>query len=126
MPMYQLTNNLVSFKELYTTDGNEFLKKISDAEDPKQKIQIIQSYLDRLSKIIWGISPKTLATFKNYIIKKVSDSFEMLPPNLSGHWKEFYNIFYSTLKQLTKDELLAILKKDEGHPGQEKVCQDYS
>lgn len=40
-----------------------------------------------------------------------------LTTNLNGHWKEFYNIFYSTLQQLGKDHLIAALKKDEAHRG---------
>ncbi|OYU95361.1 MAG: hypothetical protein CFE21_09425 [Bacteroidetes bacterium B1(2017)] len=40
-----------------------------------------------------------------------------LTSNLNGHWKEFYAIFYSTLKQLGKENLIAILKNDEEHRG---------
>lgn len=37
--------------------------------------------------------------------------------NLNGHWKELYQIFYATLQQLGKDNLIKILKKDEEHRG---------
>ena len=37
--------------------------------------------------------------------------------NLNGHWKEFYQLFYSTLKQLGKNNLIAILEADEQHRG---------
>lgn len=37
--------------------------------------------------------------------------------NLNGHWKELYQIFYATLQQLGKDNLIAVLKKDEEHRG---------
>lgn len=40
-----------------------------------------------------------------------------LTTNLQGHWKEFYNIFYSTLQQLGKDDLVSSLKKEEEHRG---------
>ncbi len=40
-----------------------------------------------------------------------------LTTNLNGHWKEFYSVFYSTLKQLEKDNLLPLLKQDEEHRG---------
>lgn len=35
--------------------------------------------------------------------------------NLNGHWKEFYQIFYTTLNQLGKENLLIPLKRDEEH-----------
>lgn len=37
--------------------------------------------------------------------------------NLTGHWKEIYQVFYSTLKLIGKDNLVATLKKDEEHRG---------
>lgn len=40
-----------------------------------------------------------------------------LTSNLSGHWKEFYNIFYSTLKQLHKENLIPTIRQDEEHRG---------
>lgn len=40
-----------------------------------------------------------------------------LTSNLTGHWKEFYRIFETTLNQLQKTHLLDILKKDEAHRG---------
>lgn len=40
-----------------------------------------------------------------------------LTTNIKGHWKEFYRIFESTLKQLGKDEYLVALKKEEDHRG---------
>jgi ubiquinone/menaquinone biosynthesis C-methylase UbiE len=40
-----------------------------------------------------------------------------LTTNLTGHWKEFYQIFYATLKQLDKTYLIEILKKEEEHRG---------
>jgi arsenite methyltransferase len=40
-----------------------------------------------------------------------------LTTNLDGHWKEFYNIFESTLRQLGKNELVPILEKDQAHRG---------
>lgn len=41
----------------------------------------------------------------------------VLTSNLNGHWNEFYNIFYSTLKQLNKENLISPLKQDEEHRG---------
>jgi arsenite methyltransferase len=50
-----------------------------------------------------------------------------LTTNLSGHWKEFYEIFYTTLKQIGKNNLIAILKKDEAHRGtMETVCKLFT
>ncbi len=40
-----------------------------------------------------------------------------LTSNLTGHWKEFYNIFYSTLKQLNMENLIPPLKQDEEQRG---------
>ncbi len=37
--------------------------------------------------------------------------------NLNGHWKEFYEVFYATLKQIGKEILVPILKNDEEHRG---------
>ena len=50
VPMYQLTNNLFSFSELYGKEGNELLRKMEDEEDPTQKIEIIQDFLVRQIK----------------------------------------------------------------------------
>jgi arsenite methyltransferase len=46
-----------------------------------------------------------------------------LTTNLNGHWKEFYDIFYNTLKQIGKDNLTIVLRKDEEHRG---TLQDVS
>jgi ubiquinone/menaquinone biosynthesis C-methylase UbiE len=40
-----------------------------------------------------------------------------LTTNLNGHWKEFYNIFESTLRALGKEELVKLLDKDQEHRG---------
>ena len=40
-----------------------------------------------------------------------------LTTNLNGHWKEFYNIFESTLHQLEKNELVIKLKEHQEHRG---------
>lgn len=40
-----------------------------------------------------------------------------LTTNLNGHWKEFYRIFETTLQQLGKSGLIAVLKHDEEHRG---------
>jgi len=40
-----------------------------------------------------------------------------LTTNTFGHWKEFYEIFYSTLGSLKKEKLIEVLKKDEAHRG---------
>jgi AraC-like DNA-binding protein len=45
VPMYQLTNNLFSFSELYEKEGNVLLQMIMNEENPKQKIEIIQDFL---------------------------------------------------------------------------------
>lgn len=37
--------------------------------------------------------------------------------NLNGHWKAFYNIFYATLNQIGRNDLITIIKKDEEHRG---------
>ncbi len=37
--------------------------------------------------------------------------------NLNGHWKEFYQLFYTTLRQIGKQNLISFLKKDEEHRG---------
>ncbi|HTF02857.1 MAG TPA: class I SAM-dependent methyltransferase [Bacteroidia bacterium] len=40
-----------------------------------------------------------------------------LTTNLNGHWKEFYAIFYSTLKELNKVNFLPALQHDETRRG---------
>ncbi|MFM2223924.1 MAG: hypothetical protein RJA07_126 [Bacteroidota bacterium] len=40
-----------------------------------------------------------------------------LTTNLNGHWAEFYKIFYETLNQIGKENLISILKNDEEHRG---------
>ena len=40
-----------------------------------------------------------------------------LTTNLNGHWKEFYNVFESTLRQLGKNDLVQKLKEHEEHRG---------
>jgi ubiquinone/menaquinone biosynthesis C-methylase UbiE len=40
-----------------------------------------------------------------------------LTTNLNGHWKQFYNAFESTLKQLQKNDLLANLNEHQQHRG---------
>lgn len=37
--------------------------------------------------------------------------------NLSGHWNLFYQIFYETLQQIGKVDLIPVLKKEEEHRG---------
>jgi len=37
--------------------------------------------------------------------------------NLNGHWKEFYSVFYATLKEMGKNDLIPLLKKEEQHRG---------
>ncbi|MFZ1424128.1 MAG: class I SAM-dependent methyltransferase [Saprospiraceae bacterium] len=41
----------------------------------------------------------------------------VLTTNLNGHWKEFYQLFYYTLENIDKANLIPILKKDEEHRG---------
>ncbi|MFZ7115913.1 MAG: class I SAM-dependent methyltransferase [Bacteroidota bacterium] len=40
-----------------------------------------------------------------------------LTTNLFGHWKEFYNIFYSTLEELKLHKYISNLKAEEEHRG---------
>lgn len=40
-----------------------------------------------------------------------------LTTNLNGHWKEFYAVFYSTLKELNKENFLPALQHDETRRG---------
>ncbi len=51
----------------------------------------------------------------------------VLTSNLTGHWKEFYQIFYSTLQQLGKQNLIPALKQEEDHRGNvESVSKLFS
>lgn len=43
--------------------------------------------------------------------------------NLNGHWKEFYQLFYATLEQIGKENLISVLLKDEEHRG---TCESIS
>lgn len=40
-----------------------------------------------------------------------------LTTNLTGHWKECYEVFYETLRQTGKEHLIPVLRKDEEHRG---------
>ena len=40
-----------------------------------------------------------------------------LTTNLYGHWKEFYNVFYSTLEELKLEKYIPNLKAEEEHRG---------
>ena len=44
-PMYELTNNLFSFSELYGKDGKRLLEQVVENENPHQKINLIQDFL---------------------------------------------------------------------------------
>lgn len=48
----------------------------------------------------------------------------VLTTNLYGHWKTFYDIFYVTLKELSKNQFIADLKKEEEHRGTVKQIED--
>jgi hypothetical protein len=37
--------------------------------------------------------------------------------NLNGHWKEFYQVFYASLKQIGKSNLIEKLEHEESHRG---------
>jgi SAM-dependent methyltransferase len=37
--------------------------------------------------------------------------------NLNGHWKEFYKVFYATLKLIGKDNQISRIEHDEAHRG---------
>lgn len=51
----------------------------------------------------------------------------VLTTNLVGHWKEFYQIFYQSLTQLSKTKLIAILEQDELHRGtMESITQLFT
>jgi ubiquinone/menaquinone biosynthesis C-methylase UbiE len=40
-----------------------------------------------------------------------------LTSNLNGHWREFYGIFYATLKELGKNHFIPLLQTEETHRG---------
>jgi AraC-like DNA-binding protein len=45
VPMYELTNNLFSFSDLYGESGEQLLHRMQNSESPKQKINVIQDFL---------------------------------------------------------------------------------
>lgn len=45
IPMYHLTNNVFSFSDLYGKDGRQILTKMTEQEDPRKKIKLIQLFL---------------------------------------------------------------------------------
>ena len=50
-----------------------------------------------------------------------------LTTNLTGHWREFYSIFYETLEQIGKREWIPAVKADEEHRGTvESISRLYS
>ncbi len=51
----------------------------------------------------------------------------VLTTNLNGHWKEFYNVFEESLKQLGKDESINKLKEHQEHRGSvESISKLYT
>jgi arsenite methyltransferase len=40
-----------------------------------------------------------------------------LTTNINGHWKEFYQVFYASLKQIGKSNLIEKLEHEEAHRG---------
>ena len=40
-----------------------------------------------------------------------------LTTNINGHWKEFYRVFYASLKQIGKSNLIEKLEHEEAHRG---------
>jgi ubiquinone/menaquinone biosynthesis C-methylase UbiE len=40
-----------------------------------------------------------------------------LTTNLQGHWREFYQVFYNTLEQIGKPDLLPVIRLDQEHRG---------
>ncbi|MBS1537112.1 MAG: methyltransferase domain-containing protein [Bacteroidetes bacterium] len=78
---------------------------------PKNSIDLIVSNL--------GINnfdnPQAVFSECNRVLKP--NGRLVLTSNLNGHWKEFYSIFYTTLKQLGKESLIPALKQDEEHRG---------
>jgi AraC-like DNA-binding protein len=47
VPMYHLTNNVFSFSDLYGKEGEALVSRMAEEEDPRQKINRIQSFLLR-------------------------------------------------------------------------------
>lgn len=41
----------------------------------------------------------------------------VITTNLNGHWKEFYAIFYDTLKEIGKENYISALRENEAHRG---------
>jgi arsenite methyltransferase len=40
-----------------------------------------------------------------------------LTTNINGHWKEFYGVFYQTLIQANRTDLVPVIEQDEAHRG---------
>jgi arsenite methyltransferase len=45
--------------------------------------------------------------------------------NMNGHWQEFYQVFYATLKQLNKHNLVEKLEQEEAHRGNKQSISEY-
>ncbi len=45
--------------------------------------------------------------------------------NMQGHWQEFYQVFYATLKQLNKHSLVEKLEQEEAHRGNKQSISEY-
>jgi arsenite methyltransferase len=45
--------------------------------------------------------------------------------NMNGHWQEFYQVFYATLKQLNKHNLVEKLEQEEAHRGNKQTISEH-
>jgi arsenite methyltransferase len=130
-PLMELAGRLGKSSKLYGIDpwvnaNNRARKKVQNYE--LTNVEIIEASAEQIpfddnsvdlvvSNLGINNFDKPMVVFKecNRILKP--NGRLALTTNLYGHWKEFYQIFYSTLKQIDKEHLIPLLKRDEEHRG---------
>jgi ubiquinone/menaquinone biosynthesis C-methylase UbiE len=107
---------------------NYALSNVEIIEGSGEKIPLEDNSIDLI------VSNLGINNFENPIIV-FKECYRVLKPkgklalttNLHGHWKEFYQIFYATLHQLGKTNLIGDLKREEERRGTiESVSQFFT
>ena len=130
-PLFELAGRLGDSCQLYGIDPwknatarakqkikNYGYSHVEIIEAPAEKIPFDENSIDLVVSNL-GINnfDKPELVFKEcYRVLKPNCKLA-LATNLNGHWAVFYEIFYNTLLQIGKNNLIPILKKDEEHRG---------
>lgn len=130
-PLFELAERLGTTCKCY---GLDIWKNANDRAKKKIKsyavtnVELIEGSADKLpfnnESVDLIVSNLGINNFDNpkivfaecYRVLKLKGKIA-LTTNLNGHWKEFYNIFEETFRQLNKNELIAKLTDQQDHRG---------